>query len=104
MSKKKACRCARTEIAFPNEQGTRYTAWILNDDWKRACKNAGVPYVDICNATKHTTMTKYAMDGHSDRVKGNVEEVCPTAGGDAAEDARYGHQMFTKCSQQLTRG
>jgi integrase len=55
------------ETAFPNKLGTRYTAWVLNEAWKRACKNAGVPYVNLYNATKHTTMTKYALDGHSER-------------------------------------
>ncbi len=55
------------EIAFPNKLGTRYTAWVLNEAWKRACKNAGVPYVNAYNAMKHTTMTKYALDGHSER-------------------------------------
>ncbi len=55
------------EIAFPNKLGDRYTAWTLNEAWKRACKNAGVPYVNIYNATKHTTMTQYALDGHSEK-------------------------------------
>lgn len=55
------------EIAFPNKLGTRYTAWTLNEAWKRACVNAGVPYVNLYNATKHTTMTQYALDGHSEK-------------------------------------
>ncbi len=55
------------EIAFPNSLGQRYTAWVLNDIWKRACKRAGVPYVNLYNATKHTTMTQYALDGHSEK-------------------------------------
>lgn len=55
------------DIAFPNNLNTRYTAWVLNESWKRACKNAGVPYVNLYNATKHTTMTTYALAGHSER-------------------------------------
>ncbi len=55
------------EIAFPNELGTRYSNWVVNDIWKRACKRAGVPYVNVYNATKHTTMTQYALNGHSEK-------------------------------------
>jgi integrase len=54
------------EIAFPNKLGGRYTAWTLNEAWKRACKRADVPYVSLYPAMRHTTATGYASNGASE--------------------------------------
>jgi len=53
------------EIAFPNKDGGRYNAHTLNEGWRTACKSAGVPYVNIYNAMKHTGMTEMARNGAS---------------------------------------
>lgn len=54
------------EIAFPNKLGGRYTAWTLNEAWKRSCKKAGVHYVSLYPAMRHTTATGYASNGASE--------------------------------------
>ncbi len=54
------------EIAFPNKLGTRYSAWTLNEAWKRACTKAEVPYVSLYPAMRHTTATGYAINGASE--------------------------------------
>lgn len=53
------------EIAFPNKEGRRYNAHTLNEAWKTACRRAKVPYVNLYNAMKHTTMTEKARLGAS---------------------------------------
>lgn len=53
------------EIAFPNSEGGRYNAHTLNEAWKRYCEKVGVPYVNLYNAMKHTTMTEMARNGAS---------------------------------------
>ncbi|MDA8423805.1 MAG: tyrosine-type recombinase/integrase [Nitrospiraceae bacterium] len=57
---------AANDIAFPNKNGGRYNDHTLNEAWKSACKRAGVKYVSLYPAMRHTTATNYADRGASE--------------------------------------
>ena len=63
----------RGEVLFPNPRSERspikrWSVTAITQQWKAACKAAGVPYVPIGQGTRHCTFTAMAASGLSERI------------------------------------
>jgi hypothetical protein len=56
------------ETAFPNKNGKHYNNHTANEAGKTACKGkgAGVPYVSLSPAIRHSTAASYADRNNSE--------------------------------------
>lgn len=61
-----------TGFVFVNKQNRPYSQSYLNDNWNKACDEAGFKYIPLYHASRHSLGTKLAQEGHGEDVIAKV--------------------------------